>query len=376
MIGVTPLLEQLIEAFSEIDDPRCDYKVEYDLLEILIMAICGVIACAESWDDIALYAKSKEAWLRSFLTLKNGIPSHDTFRRVFMLIDPTQFERCFRHWIGQWLGTDQVGHVAIDGKTVRHSFDRKREQSPLHLVSAWASEQRLVFGQEAVDRKSNEMTAIPALLAGLALCGGLVTIDAAGCQKAIAQTILDQHADYVLTVKGNHPHTLQAVETWFAEHAFAVPTSLKPVLDTFDERHGRLTRRRVFVHPVPTELNVLEEWPGIQSILAVESIRMVKPDGGVTAEKRFFLSSLSVEDERQIAAIRQHWSIENSLHWVLDVTFQEDTSRVRDQHARHNLALLRKIAINLIHHSTSTGSVRGLRKQAAWNDAFMAQLLI
>ena len=180
----------------------------------------------------------------------------------------------------------------------------------------------------------------------------------------------------MLTVKGNQKRTLQAVATWFEEHAFAVPTAMKPVLDTFDERPGRLTRRRVFVHAAPTELKVLEAWPGIQSIMAVESVRMVKPDGGVTAEKRFFLSSLSVEDERQRAAILQHWSIENRLHWVLDVTFQEDASRVREQHARHNLALLRKIAINVIHHSTTTGSVRGKRKQAAWNDAFMAQLLL
>jgi len=369
------LLKHLIDAFSEIDDPRCAYKVEHNLIEILVMAVCGVIACAESWEDIALYAKSKETWLRSFLTLKHGIPSHDTFRRVFMLIDPHQFEQCFRHWIEQWLRADQVGHVAIDGKAIRHSFDRKRGQSPLHMVSAWASEQRLVLGQVAVDSKSNEITAIPALLAGLDLSGGLVTIDAAGCQKTIAQTILDQHADYVLTVKGNQKRTLQAVETWFAEHAFAVPTSLRPVLDAFDECHGRLTRRRVFVHPVPIELSVLEEWPGVQSILAVESIRMIKPHGRVIAEKRFFLSSLPVADERQIAAIRWHWSIENSLHWVLDVTFQEDTSRVREQHARHNLALLRKIAINLLHHSATTGSIRGSRKQAAWNDAFLAQLL-
>jgi predicted transposase YbfD/YdcC len=350
--------------------------VEHNLIEMLIMAICGVIACAESWEDIAQYAKSKEMWLRSFLTLKHGIPSHDTFRRVFMLIDPTQFEQCFRRWVGQWLGADQIGHVAIDGKTIRHSFDHKREQSPMHLVSAWASERRLVLGQVAVDSKSNEITAIPTLLAGLDLSGGLVTIDAAGCQKAITQAILDQDADYVLTLKGNQKCTLQTVETWFTAHAFAVPTSLKPVLDTFDERHGRLTRRRVFVHPVPTELPVLEEWPGVQSILAVESIRMIKPHGRVTAEKRFFLSSLPVTDDRQIAAIRQHWSIENSLHWVLDVTFQEDISRVREQHARHNLALLRKVAINLIHHSPTTGSVRGRRKQAAWNDAFLAQLLI
>jgi predicted transposase YbfD/YdcC len=369
------LLKHLINAFAEIDDPRCAYKVEYDLLEIVIMAICGVIAGAESWEDIALYAKSKEAWLKNFLALKHGIPSHDTFRRVFMLIDPTQFEQCFRDWVVQWLGATQIRHVAIDGKTLRHSFDRKRDQSPLHLVSAWASEQRVVLGQVAVDRKSNEITAIPALLAGLAIAGGLVTIDAVGCQKAIAQAILDQHADYVLTVKGNQHRTLQAVEAWFEEQAFAIPASLKPVLDAFDAHHGRLTRRRVFVHPAPTELTVLEDWPGIKSILAVESIRLVKPHGAVTAEKRYFLSSVPVEDERQIAAIRQHWSIENRLHWVLDVTFQEDASRVRDQHARHNLALLRKIANNLIQHSTTAGSVRGRRKQAAWNNDFVAQLL-
>ncbi|MBA3824559.1 MAG: ISAs1 family transposase [Ktedonobacterales bacterium] len=364
-----------METFAEINDPRCAAKVEHNLLEILIMAICGVIAGAEGWEDIALYAQSKEVWLRRFLTLKHGIPSHDTFRRVFMLIDPTQFEQCFRQWIGQWLGTEQIGHVAIDGKTLRHSFDRKREQSPLHVVSAWASEHRLVLGQEAVARKSNEITAIPTLLTGLDLAGALVTIDAAGCQKAITQVILDQQAEYVLTLKGNQQHTLQAVETWFDEHAFAKGSSLKPVLDAFDEQHGRLTRRRVFVQTAPTELAVLAEWPGIQSILAVEAIRMEKPQGTVTAEKRYFLSSLPSANERQIAAIRQHWSIENSLHWVLDVTFQEDPSRVREPHARRNLALLRKIALNLIHQSGVSGSVRRQRKRAAWDDAFMAQLL-
>lgn len=176
-------------------------------------------------------------------------------------------------------------------------------------------------------------------------------------------------------MKGNQQRTLRVVETWFEEHAFAVSASLQPVLDAFDESHGRFTRRRVVVHPVPPELNMREEWPGLESILAVESIRMVKSHGSVRAERRFFLSSMPIEDERQIAAIRQHWLIENSLRWVLDVTFQEDTSRVRNQHARHNLALLRKIAINLIQHSATIGSARSRRKQVAWNDAFMAQLL-
>jgi predicted transposase YbfD/YdcC len=365
-----------MEAFAQIDDPRCEYKVEHNLLEILVMAICGVIANAESWEDIALYAQSKEAWLRSFLTLKNGIPSHDTFRRVFMLIDPKQFEQCFCQWIGQWLGrTDQPGCVAIDGKTLRHSFDRKRGHSPLHVVSAWACEHRLVLGQVAVDSKSNEITAIPDLLAGLTLSGSLVTIDAAGCQKGIAQAIVEQHADYVLALKGNQQRSFQAVEMWFDEQAFSVPALLEPVFDAFDESHGRLTRRRVFVGAAPTELHVLGAWPGLQSIIAVESIRQVKADGAISTAKRYFISSTCADDSRLASAIRQHWSIENRLHWVLDVTFHEDASRVRERNAGQNLALLRKIALNLLQHSATKGSVQGRRKQAAWNNACMAQLL-
>jgi predicted transposase YbfD/YdcC len=189
------VLPHLMEAFAEIYDPRCAAKVDHNLLEILIMAICGVIAGAEDWEDIALYAQSKEVELRRFLSLNHGIPSHDTFRRVFLLIDRAQFAQCFRQWIGQWLRTEPLKHVANDGKTLRHSFDRKREQSPLHVVSAWASEHRLVLGHEAVDRKSNE---IPALLAGLDLAGALVTIDAAGCQKAISQAILDHRPSMCL----------------------------------------------------------------------------------------------------------------------------------------------------------------------------------
>lgn len=298
------MLKHLIEAFSQVDDRRCKYKIEYPLIEILVMSICGVIACAESWEDIASYAQSNEAWFRSFLPLKNGIPSHDTFRRVFMLIDSQQFEHCFCQWVDQWLGkSEQLSHIAIDGKTVRHSFDRKRNLSPLHLVSAWASEQRLVLGQVAVERKSNEITAIPALLADLTLCGSLVTIDAIGCQKDIAQAIVDQQADYVLALKGNQKRSLHLVETWFAQQAFSVPAQLKPVFDAFDERHGRLTRRRIFVSAVPTGFPIIEEWPGLQSLIAIESIRHIKPDGTITAEKRYFLASTSAEDTRLTPAL-------------------------------------------------------------------------
>jgi predicted transposase YbfD/YdcC len=239
--------------------------------------------------------------------LKNGIPSHDTFRRVFMLIDPKQFEPCFCQWIGQWLGsTDQPSCVAIDGKTWRHSFDRKREQSPLHLVSAWAGERRMVLGQVAVDSTSNEITAIPELLAGLALCSSLVTMDAAGYQKRIAQAMVEQHAGDVLALKGHQQRAFQAVEMWFEEQAFSVPALLKPGFDACDESHGRLTRRRVFVGAAPTELHVLGEWLGLPSIIAVECIRQVQSEGAVSTAKRYFISSTSADDSRLASAIRQH----------------------------------------------------------------------
>ena len=368
------MLSELLDAFSELDDPRCDYKVEHNLLDILVITICALIGCAESWEDIELYARSKEAWLREFLGLPNGIPSHDTFRRVFTLINPKQFERCFSRWIGQWLGGSHPDCVAIDGKTLRRSFDHKRKLSPIHLVSAWASENRLALGQVAVDSKSNEITAIPELLAALDLTGSLVTIDAMGCQKDIARKIVDQDADYVLALKGNQKKTFQAVKDWFEPNAFQSPWPLSPCHDGFDESHGRLQRRRFVVNAVPPELAIVQEWPKIKSIIAVESIRRVGNEE-MTCEIRYFISSTEPTDSRIPTAIRQHWSIENSLHWVLDVTFGEDNSRIRDRNACENLALLRKIAINLIQKSQTQGSVRGRRKKAAWDNDYMAKLL-
>lgn len=365
---------EFLDVFSELDDPRCDYKVEHSLLDILVITICAVIACAESWEDIELYARSKEAWLRGFLSLKNGIPSHDTFRRVFTLINPKQFERCFRTWIGQWLGGNHPDCVAIDGKTLRHSFDTKRKLSPIHLVSAWASENRLTLSQVAVDSKSNEITAIPELIENLDLSGSLVTVDAMGCQKEIAQAISNQKAQYVLALKGNQKKTFQAVKGWFVREAFTKPWYLRPIHYAFDESHGRLQRRRVFVSAIPSELEILREWPGIRSIIAVESIRQVGSEES-TCDIRYFISSAEPTDTRIAPAIRQHWSIENSLHWVLDVAFGEDHSRVRDRNACQNLALLRKIAINLIQNTKTKGSVRGRRKKAAWDNDYMAKVL-
>ncbi len=369
-------IETLIEHFSGIEDPRCAGKIEHHLIDILIIAVCAVIACAESWDEIALYGRNKLAWLKTFLALPNGIPSHDTFRRVFMLIDPNTFETCFTAWAHSYTAAFDREVVAIDGKTVRRSFDRSRAQKPLHLVSAWASDRGLVLGQRHVEGKSNEITAIPELLESLTLTNCIVTLDAMGCQKAIAGTILAKGADYLLVLKANQRNAFHAVRETCEQHCFSRNARHRPVFDAFDETHGRLVRRRVFVCPEATALEALRPWPGLRTVLAVETIRSINGSGKVEAEIRYFLSSCQDEPAVLVQAIRRHWNIENCLHWVLDVTFREDDSCVRDRTAARNLALLRKVARNLVGRDRSVrASVRGKRKMAAWNDDYMFKLL-
>jgi predicted transposase YbfD/YdcC len=328
-------------------------------------------------EHIALYGRTKVGWLRSFLTLANGIPSHDTFRRVFMLIDPDAFEACFTAWAQSFAEAFDREVVAIDGKTLRRSFDRGRAQGPLHLVSAWASEQGLSLGQREVDGKSNEITAIPALLETLSLKNCIVTLDAMGCQKAIADRILERGADYLLVLKANHSKAFLAVKECCEQHCFARGATTKPVFDAFDDSHGRLVRRRVFVCPEAAALKALDTWSGLRTVLAVETIRGVNGSGKVEAEIRYFLSSCRDDPTVLVQAIRRHWTIENGLHWVLDVTFREDDSRVRDRTAARNLAILRKIAINLMGRDRSPRiSMRARRKKAAWNDEYMMSLLV
>src|SRR4051795_9064260 len=369
-------IESLVRHLGVVEDPRCQGKIEHRLIDILVVAICAVIACAESWDDIALYGRSKLAWLRTFLDLPNGIPSHDTFRRVFMLIDPDAFERGFAAWVGSLMDSSEREVVAIDGKTLRRSFDRRRERSPLHLVSAWASEQGLVLGQRRVHETSNEITAIPELLDQLALENSIVTLDAMGCQTAIAERILARGADYLLGLKANHQLAYEAAVKHFDQSCFRRGAPQRATWDTFDEAHGRLVRRRVFASTKAARLEALSAWPGLHTVLAVESLRSTNSTPKVETEIRYFLSSCRDDPIVLGRAIRQHWAIENALHWVLDVTFREDDSRVRDQRAARNLAVLRRMAINLVGRDGSTkASVRARRKRAAWNDDYMLQLL-
>jgi predicted transposase YbfD/YdcC len=372
------MLQGLIAELASIEDPRCGWKVEHRLIDILVIAVCAVLGEAETFEDIALYGRCKEAWLKGFLPLPNGIPSHDTFRRVFTLIDPDAFERSFLGWVRAAFRPEEDGprQVAIDGKTVRRSFDRKRGRSPLHLVSAYATEGGPVLAQRAAESKGGEPAAIPDLLDGLDLRGCLVSLDALACHPGVADRITGRGGDYLLALKGNRKKAHAEVKAWFAANAFALGGSLRPCFDAFDDGHGRLVRRRVFACPEVGVFTTPKDWPRLATVVAVETIRGIPGRGTVTAEIRHYLSSAALPPEALAAAIRSHWRIENGLHWVLDVTFREDASRVRERNTARNLALLRKIALNLARADGSLkASLRGKRKYAGWDDAFMATLI-
>src|SRR3954465_13113559 len=372
------VLDALIAELASIKDPRCAWKVEHRLLDILVIAVCAVLGEAETFEDIALYGRCKEAWLRDFLALPNGIPSHDTFRRVFMLVDPEAFERCFLAWVRAVFrpGEGAPRQVAIDGKTVRRPFARKKGRAPLRLVSAYATEGGIVLAQRATETKGGELAVLPELLDGLDLRGCLLTPEGLAGHPAIAGRIVGRGGDYLLALKGNRKKAHAEVRDWFAANAFALGAPLRPCFDAFDDGHGRLVRRRVFACADLTPFAILADWPGLATVVAVETIRGIPGRGKVKAEIRHSLSSAKLPPEALAAAIRSHWRVENGLHWVLDVTFREDASRVRERNAARNLALLRKIGLNLARADvTLKGSLKGKRKYAGWDDAFMAALI-
>jgi predicted transposase YbfD/YdcC len=375
--GTSGMIEGLAACFTGLEDPRETRRCDHQLIDILVIAVCAVIACAESWEDIELYGRSKQAWLETFLALPNGIPSHDTFRRVFMLLDPDGFEACFARWARSLAGEVEREVVAIDGKTARRSGSRRHEHGPLHLVSAWASERGLALGQREVDGKSNEIVAIPELLDTLHLDGCIVTLDAMGCQKDIAARIRAKRADYLLVLKPNHGRAFEAVREHFERTCFGRGSGGRPVVDAFEEGHSRLVRRRVFVSPAARDLEpLLRGWTDLRAVLAVETVRGINGTDKVEAQIRYFLTSCGDDPAVLVRAIRRHWSIENALHWVLDVSFREDDSRVRDRTAARNLALLRRIAVNLVAGDRSSRtSLRGRRKKAAWNDEYMLRII-
>lgn len=366
----------LVEHFSVMKDPRMERTRLHSLTDLMVVALCAVLCGADSWVEVEEFGRSKASWFRQFLKLPNGIPSHDTFGRVFSLLDPVEFERCFVGWLSA-LGKELSGQVvAIDGKTLRGSFDRVKGQSPLHLVSAYAAEARLVLGQVATETKSNEITAIPELLKTLVLKGGIVTIDAMGCQREIARQVVEQQADYVLGLKGNQS-TMQTEVKEFFEAARA--EDFKGVRHSFheeiDKGHGRIETRRCWTTSDVQWFEDLPKWAGLRSFIAIESTRVV--DDKSSTEMRYYISSLDGGDAGQAArAVRQHWTIENELHWELDVVFREDLSRVRDRNSAHNFSIFRRLALNLLKaNPRGKSSIQVRRKVAGWDHAYLWQLL-
>jgi predicted transposase YbfD/YdcC len=365
------------QCFAEVPDPRREHMRLHNLWDIIAITILAVIAGADSWVEVANYGLSKVDWLRSFLELPNGIPSHDTFNRVFALLNPTAFQEGFLNWV-QSIAQNTLGRlVAIDGKTARHSFDNAAGKGPLHLVSAWASDNRLLLGQQAVDGKSNEITAIPELIKTLEISGSIVTIDAMGCQKNIAADIRQAGADYVLAVKDNQPTLHEDIRQVFSDGLDNDFAGLEHRCHCTEERgHGRIEKRCYHVLPVPKELAAKHaEWEDLRSIGMVYSERQ-EGDKEPSMETRVFISSLPAKVKRFAHAVRNHWGIETSLHWVLDVSFREDDSRLRKDHGQENMGLMRRLAASLLHNeSTCKGGVGCKRKCAGWNDDYLMAVL-
>ena len=370
-----PIEVSLLRHFEGVEDPRDNRGKEHNLLDIIVIAICAVISGGENWEDIALFGESKQDWLGTFLQLPNGIPCDDTFARVFARLNPQQMQNSFISWVKSVSQVLKGEVVAIDGKTLKHSYDRGADKGAIHMVSAWASANRLVLGQSKVNEKSNEITAIPELLKLLDINGCIVTIDAMGCQKEIASQIIEQGADYVLALKGNQGGLFEDVQWLFQQ---AINTDFVDVDHDFcqsiDKGHGRLEIRRCWTLSNLDYLTQLPLWSGLQTIALVQSERRI--NGKVSTENRYYISSLPSNAALIANAVRTHWSIENSLHWVLDVSFHEDASRIRKDNSPENMAMLRHFALNLLSRDKSSKfSMRAKRNKADWDLAYLNRLL-
>lgn len=364
---------RLADVFVSITDPRQAGKVEHDLVELLVVAVNAVLVGADTFVEIELWAKEKMEWLQQYLRLANGIPSHDTFGRLFGLIDAQQFEAAFRRWVSGILPVLGPEVVALDGKTSRRSGGI--DATALHMVSAFAAGAGLILGQRATAADSNEKTAIPELLSTLALQGCTVTIDAIGTQASIAQAVCDRGADYVLAVKDNQPKLAESMQQFMTDFEAQPQHTPHSFWETVEKDHGRLETRRCYAFDQLGCLHQPEQWPELKSFIVIESERLLQSK--TTHQRRFYISSLPADAQQIGQAVRSHWSIENRLHWCMDVVFQDDQMRARTGHAAHNLAVLKHITLNLIRLDPvkRKGGIKARRLIAATSDTYRADLL-
>ena len=366
----------IMHHFSKLDDPRVERTKKHQLFDIVVITICAVIGDADTWVEVADFGQDREKWFRTFLDLPHGIPSHDTFGRVFRYLDPQQWQTCFLSWIQAVSQVTGGQIVPIDGKTLRRSHDKTLGKKAIHMVSAWASENRVVLGQVKVDEKSNEITAIPALLEMLAISGCIVTIDAMGCQKDIASKVIDKEAHYVLALKDNQRKLYEAVQALFAK---VQQGSLAPHTyhKTEEKSHGRQEIRECWTISDPNVIAALPNfsaWKGLQTVAMVRA-KQQRGDK-IRTDDRFYISSLPGEAEKILQAVRTHWNIENSLHWVLDIAFAEDECRIRKEHGAQNFAVLRHLALNLLKQETTVKSgIKAKRKKANRSEDYLLKVL-
>jgi predicted transposase YbfD/YdcC len=383
--SVTQLAKtSLVFHLGAVPDPRINRRKEHDLIDVLVIAVCTLLCAGEGFNDMEDFGKAKYDWFKTFLGLRNGIPSHDTFNRVFAALDPKQFLDCFLRWTQSLREAVAQEIVALDGKALRRALTKG--QSVKYIVSAWAESNGLVLGQLKVADKSNEITAVPELLRVLELSGCIVTIDAMGCQKKIAKEIIEADADYVLALKGNQETVHEEVKT-FLDATLAEQQTPRPVgaklskdaatlasVETVEKDHGRLEIRRYYQSDRLDWFADRAKWEGLRSVGMVESVREV--DGRTTVERRYYLTSLPLSVETFARAVRSHWGVENKVHWVMDVCFREDQSRVRAGYAAENLATLRRLALNLLkREKTKKRGIRGKQLNASWDHAYLLRLL-
>lgn len=370
-------ISSLKECFQDLPDPRVQGRCDHKLIDMIMIAVCGVICGAESWMGVETFGKAKESWLRQFLELPNGIPTHDTFGRVFASLEAEAFQQGFIRWVEAVFRVTQGQVIAIDGKTLRRSHNRTMGKEAIHMVSAWASENGVVLGQRKVEAKSNEITAIPELLRLLDVSGCLVTIDAMGCQTKIAQAIRDAKADYLLRVKDNQASLHQDLEDWF-EHGdqqrFAQMNM--DYAETINKNNGRIEIRRCWAIADLVAFEYIRHYQGwcdLQTLVRIQ--RECRQNGGTSHETAYYISSLPNQAARLLDATRHHWAIENCFHWVLDVTFREDDSRIRLGDSPQNMALLRHIALNILKRDPSKASLKQKRFRAGLDEPFLLNLL-